>query len=115
MFPQLGAPRGLFLASGVFWSLLHFISQDGLLSWGWRVPFVASSWLIAVGLWVRLSIAETREFQRTITKPERVAVPGCELIRRFKRSLFLGTFIALVAFVFFYICTAYLLSYNVKV
>src|ERR1700761_6112990 len=73
MFPQLGAPLGLFLASGVFWSLLHFISQDGLLSWGWRVPFVASSGLIAVGLWVRLSIAETREFQRTIAKAERVA------------------------------------------
>jgi metabolite-proton symporter len=115
MFPQLGAPLGLFLASGVFWSLLHFISQDALLNWGWRVPFVASTVLIAIGLWVRLSITETPEFQQTIAKAERVAVPVLELIRRYKRSLFLGTFIALMTFVLFYICTAYLLSYNVKV
>jgi metabolite-proton symporter len=115
MFPQLGAPLGLFLASVVFWSLLHFISQDALLNWGWRVPFVTSTVLIAIGLWVRLSITETPEFQQTVAKAERVAVPGLELIRRYKRSLFLGTFVALMTFVLFYICTAYLLSYNVKV
>ncbi len=115
MFPQLGAPLGLFLASGVFWCLLHFTSLDGLLNWGWRVPFVASTVLIVIGLWVRLSLTETPEFQRTIEKAERVAVPGLELIRRYKRNLFLGTFIAGVTFVIFYICTAYLLSYNVKV
>ncbi len=42
MFPQFGAPLGLFLSSGTFWILLHFISQDALLSWGWRIPFLAS-------------------------------------------------------------------------
>ena len=115
MFPQLGAPVGLFLSSGVFWLLLHFISQDALLSWGWRVPFLASIVLIGIGLWVRLSITETPEFQKAIDKAERVAVPGIELLRNHKRSLFLGTFVGLLTFVFFYICTAYLLSYNVKV
>ena len=50
MFPQLGAPVGLFLSSGVFWILLHFMSQEALLSWGWRIPFIASILLIAVGL-----------------------------------------------------------------
>jgi len=115
MFPQLGAPLGLFLASGTFWMLLHFMSQDSLLSWGWRVPFIASIALIAIGLWVRLSITETPEFQQAIEKAERVAVPGIELLRRHKRSLFLGTFVGLMTFVFFYVCTAYLLSYNVTV
>ena len=115
MFPQLGAPLGLFLASSVFWGLLHFISQDALLSWGWRVPFLASIVLIAIGLWVRLSITETPEFQKAIEKAERVAVPALELLKRHRRALFLATFMALVTFVFFYICTAYLLSYSVKV
>jgi metabolite-proton symporter len=115
MFPQLGAPVGLFLSSGVFWVLLHIISQDALLNWGWRVPFLASIALIMIGLWVRLSITETPEFQKAIDKAERVAVPGIELLRHHKRSLFLGTFVGLCTFVFFYICTAYLLSYNVKV
>ncbi|HEY8333576.1 MAG TPA: MFS transporter [Tardiphaga sp.] len=115
MFPQFGAPLGLFLASGAFWILLHFMSQEALLSWGWRIPFVASIALIGIGLWVRLSITETPEFQQAIEKEERVAVPVVELFRNHKRSLFLGTFMALVTFVLFYICTAYLLSYNVKV
>ncbi|MBC7579059.1 MAG: MHS family MFS transporter [Tardiphaga sp.] len=115
MFPQFGAPLGLFLASGAFWILLHFMSQDSLLSWGWRIPFIASIALIGIGLWVRLSITETPEFQKAIDQAERVAVPGLELLRNHKRSLFLGTFLALVTFVLFYICSAYLLGYNVKV
>lgn len=115
MFPQLGAPVGLFLSSGVFWILLHFMSQEALLSWGWRIPFVASIILIAVGMWVRLSITETPDFQKAIEKEERVAVPVAELFRNHKRSLVLGTFVALATFVLFYISTAYLLSYNVKV
>jgi metabolite-proton symporter len=115
MFPQLGAPVGLFLSSGVFWILLHFISQEALLSWGWRVPFLASTILIVIGLWVRLSISETPAFQKAIDKHERVEVPVAELFRKHKRSLFLGTFVALATFVLFYIGTAYLLSYNIKV
>ncbi|MCS0457705.1 MULTISPECIES: MFS transporter [Rhizobium] len=115
MFPQLGAPVGLFLSSGIFWLLLQVMSQDALLSWGWRVPFISSILLIVIGLWVRLSITETPAFQKAIDKQERVAVPVAELFRKYKRSLFLGTFVALATFVLFYIGSAYLLSYNVKV
>ncbi|MFK0330050.1 MFS transporter [Rhizobium sp. 2MFCol3.1] len=115
MFPQLGAPLGLFLSSGIFWVLLQFMPQEQLLAWGWRVPFIASIVLIVIGLWVRLSITETPDFQKAIDKKERVAVPVAEVFRKHKRSLFLGTFVALATFVLFYIGSAYLLSYNVKV
>ncbi|WP_426235620.1 MFS transporter [Pararhizobium sp. DWP1-1-3] len=115
MFPQLGAPVGLFLSSGAFWLLLHLMTQEQLLSWGWRIPFIASIILIAVGLWVRLSITETPAFQKAIDEHKRVDVPVVELFRNHKRSLFLGTFVALATFVLFYIGSAYLLSYNVKV
>ncbi len=115
MFPQLGAPVGLFLSSGIFWLLLQIMSQEALLSWGWRVPFIASIVLIAIGLWVRLSITETPDFQKAIDSHERVAVPVAELFANHKRSLLLGTFVALATFVLFYIGSAYLLSYNVKV
>ena len=115
MFPQLGAPVGLFLSSGLFWILLQFMPQETLLSWGWRIPFVASLVLIIVGLWVRLSITETPDFQKAIENEERVAVPVIELFAKHKVSIVLGTFVALATFVLFYISTAYLLSYNVKV
>ena len=115
MFPQLGAPIGLFLSSGIFWALLHLISQEDFVAWGWRVPFVASIVLIVIGLWVRLSITETPEFRAAIEKKERVAIPVATIFRNHKRSILLGTFAALATFVLFYIVTAYLLSYNVKV
>ena len=115
MFPQLGAPVGLFLSSGMFWVLLQFMPEETLLSWGWRIPFLASMALIVVGLWVRLSITETPDFQKAIDNEERVAVPVVELFANHKVSIVLGTFVALATFVLFYISTAYLLSYNVKV
>ncbi|TQS69961.1 MHS family MFS transporter [Rhodobacteraceae bacterium] len=115
MFPQLGAPVGLFLSSGLFWLLLQFMPQEALLSWGWRIPFLASIILIAIGLWVRLSITETPAFQKAIDHNERVAVPAFDLFANHKMSILLGTFVALATFVLFYIGTAYLLSYNVKV
>lgn len=115
MFPQLGAPLGLFLSSGMFWVLLQFMPEDTLLSWGWRIPFLASTLLIVVGLWVRLSITETPDFQKAIDNEERVAVPVVELFTHYKLSIVLGTFVALATFVLFYLSTAYLLSYNVKI
>jgi metabolite-proton symporter len=115
MFPQLGAPIGLFLSSGLFTVLLTFMSREDLLAWGWRIPFLSSIVLIVIGLWVRLSLAETTAFQKAMDKEERVSVPFIEVFRTHKRSLFLGTFVALATFVLFYIGTAYLLSYNVKV
>jgi metabolite-proton symporter len=115
MFPQLGAPIGLLFSSAFFWVLMHWISPDDLLDWGWRLPFLASIFLIAIGLWVRFSITETPEFAEAIKRKERVAMPLVELFRSHKRSVFLGTFAALVTFVLFYICTAWLLSYMVQV
>ncbi|WP_337266983.1 MFS transporter [Oryzifoliimicrobium ureilyticus] len=114
MFPQLGAPLGLFLSSGTFWIILHTMDQEQLLTWGWRIPFLASIILVGVGLWVRLSITETPEFKKAIEKHERVEVPIAELFRNYKRSIVLGTFVALATFVLFYIGTAWLLAYNTK-
>ncbi|MDH2328451.1 MFS transporter [Cereibacter sp. SYSU M97828] len=120
MFPQLGAPVGLFLASVVFLFILYFAPTEGANEWiaqsgVWRAPFLASSLLIFIGLWVRLSITETPDFQKAIDRDERVAVPVAEVFRSHKRSLFLGTFVALATFVLFYIGSAYLLSYNTKI
>ncbi len=115
MFPQLGAPIGLVLSSGMFWVMLHFMSMEQLMAWGWRIPFIASIALIIIGLWVRLAITETPDFQLAIARKERVKLPIATLLQHHKRDLFLGTFMTLVTFVLIYLCAAYLLSYNTKV
>ncbi|EJF90679.1 MFS transporter [Bartonella tamiae] len=112
MFPQLGAPIGLILSSGTFWLMWNFLNESQRMSWGWRIPFIASLILIAVGLWVRLSIKETPEFQKTIDRQERVKVPMIEVFFKYPRALFLGTFAGMTTFVLFYLFSAYLLSYS---
>src|SRR5471032_468267 len=58
MFPQLGAPLGFLCSAGVFIVLSETLSNAQFLAFGWRLPFIASSLLVLVGLYVRLKIAE---------------------------------------------------------
>lgn len=112
MFPQLGAPIGFILSSGFFLILTETMSDGDFLKYGWRIPFVASLALVAVGLYVRLRIAETPEFQKAVEKHERVAVPVAAVFRGHLRSLVLGTFIAVATFVLFYLMTVFTLSWG---
>jgi hypothetical protein len=63
MFPQLGAPVGFLLSGGTFLLLSRTLTDQQFFTWGWRLPFLASSLLVLLGLWVRLSITETPDFQ----------------------------------------------------
>ncbi|TCL74993.1 MFS transporter [Rhizobium sp. BK251] len=112
MFPQLGAPIGFILSAGFFLILTETMSNEAFLDYGWRIPFVASLALVAVGLYVRLRITETPEFQRAIDKHERVSVPIAVIFRSHLRSLILGTFIAVATFVLFYLMTVFTLSWG---
>lgn len=67
MFPQLGAPLGFLCSTGIFLLLTEVMSDAQFLAWGWRIPFLASAVLVFVGLWVRLSITETPDFQKAWT------------------------------------------------
>ncbi|MDV4156119.1 MFS transporter [Rhizobium brockwellii] len=112
MFPQLGAPIGFILSSGFFLILAETMSNEDFLDYGWRIPFIASLALVAVGLYVRLKIAETPEFRKAVEKHERVAVPIEVVFRNHLRSLILGTFIAVATFVLFYLMTVFTLSWG---
>jgi metabolite-proton symporter len=112
MFPQLGAPIGFVCSSGVFLALTHFLDDAQFLSWGWRVPFLASAVLVIVGLYVRLRIEETPEFKLALQRNERVAVPIVQLLRSHGAVLLLGTFAAVATFVVFYLMTVFTLSWG---
>ena len=62
--PQLGAPVGFLAANGLFLLLGLGLSDADFAAWGWRIPFIASSVLVAIGLWIRLKIGETAAFTR---------------------------------------------------
>lgn len=76
------------------------------------MPFLASSLLVLVGLYVRLKITETPAFERAIARKERVAVPFLTVLRHHTPALVRGTLIALATFVLFYLMTVFALSWG---
>ena len=88
-WPQIGVPAGLLLSSGMVY-LLSYLPEADFFSWGWRIAFLISAVLVAVGLYIRLKIMETPAFTR-IQETNKVAhVPFFELIRTHGKNTLLG-------------------------
>jgi len=107
-FLQLGPCVGFFLATGAFLVLSRVLSEQAFLSWGWRLPFLGSFALVAVGLFVRLRIAETPLFR---AERERAGVPVLEVLRGHARAVLLGGGAIMVGYGLFYLTTTYALAY----
>ncbi len=79
-FTLEGTQGGLILANVVF-LLVALLPEDQLLSWGWRIPFLLSAVVVAVGYWVRRSLPETPEFQKVEQAHEVAKLPVAVLFR----------------------------------
>jgi metabolite-proton symporter len=112
MFPQLGAPFGFFLSGGIFLLLSQVMTDDQFFSYGWRIPFLSSAVLVAVGLYVRLKITETPAFKAVLERNERVSVPVLAVFRDHLRELVLGTIVTVATFVLFYLMTVFALNWG---
>ena len=112
MFPQLGAPIGFILSSGSFLILSKAFTDQQFFEFGWRIPFLVSSLLVIVGLYVRLKLTETPAFLAAIANNERVSLPIGDVVRRHTGALVLGTFAATATFVLFYLMTVFALTWG---
>ena len=112
MFPQLGAPVGFIAANGLFLLLGAFLSEEEFISWGWRLPFLASAVLVILGLWVRLKLTETPAFAAAMEEAPPPRVPLASLFRHHLRQTFAGIFAVIACFAIFYIATAFALGYG---
>ncbi len=115
MFPQLGAPLGFIFANGLFLLLALTLSDEQFRNWGWRIPFLLSSVMLALGLYVRLSLVESPVFRAAMAREEKVKVPLLTLLRGHGRTTLLGTFSMVVCYALFYIATVFSLSHGTKV
>ncbi len=111
MFPQLGSPIGFILASGFFLLLSESLTDAQFFSFGWRLPFLASTVFILVGLYVRLKITETPAFEEVLKDNRRVKIPTATVVARHPRALVLGVFIAMTTFTLFYLMTVFTQSW----
>ena len=113
-FPQMGAPIGFVCSGGVFLVLSHVLTDAEFAQYGWRIPFVASAVLVLVGLYVRLRITETPEFERAKAQHQQLRVPLVAAVREHGATLVLGTLAAVVTFQIFYLITVFAQSWAIS-
>ena len=111
-WPQFGVPCGLFLAN---LAVLAFsqMAGDQFLTWGWRVPFLLSLLLVAVGLYIRLGISETPIFAKLVAERRVERTPLLEVIKRHPREIVLSALARMGEQAPFYIFTAFVFSYGI--
>src|SRR6185312_8885136 len=113
-WPQFGAPAGLFLAN-VAVLFFSWYSGDQFLTWGWRIPFLMSIIMVAVGLWIRLGILETPVFQRLLAEKKVERAPVLEVLKRQPREVILSATVRMAEQAPGYIFNAFVLTYGTLV
>ena len=110
-WPQVGVPVGNLLAAGVLGLLNVVLSEEAFLSWGWRIAFFLSGALVLVGLWIRLTIAESPLFAEVETAGAKAKMPLIEVIRNHPRGLLIAMAARIGTDVAFYTFTLYILTF----
>jgi len=111
MAPQLGAPVGFLAANGLFLILTTTMSEAQFLAWGWRLPFLLSSVLVGLGLWIRFRLADTPALTTEADAHPRM-IPFFDLLRTQWRQTLAGTFAVVACFAIYYLTTAFALGYG---
>ena len=101
-FPNLGAPLGFFFAYGVNLVLESNLTNDQMVAWGWRIPFLLSAVLVVVGLVVRNRMSETPVFQKAV-KEDHVAKSPLKELRKYWKQVVLGTCAMGITYTLFYL------------
>lgn len=112
---QLGPSAGTLLATGALGMSTRVLSDDGFISWGWRVPFLASLVLVAIGFWIRCNVAETPTFQTLEQTKQQVKAPVREVFRHHWRSLLIAGGVRIGTDVVYALIATFSLTYVVQV
>ena len=115
-WPQAGVAGGFLLSAGMLAAISGLQSEAEFLAWGWRVPFLASVVLVAVGWYIRNRVPESRLFEEAQAEAEAPpSLPAMEVLRERPGSVMLGIGIKFGENVSYYILTAFTLTFLVDI
>jgi MFS transporter, MHS family, shikimate and dehydroshikimate transport protein len=110
-FTQLGSPAGMLLATSAFFLTRSLTGARAFLAFGWRIPFLLSLVLVAVGLVIRLRLADAQVFDRLKQHGELARLPVLEVLRTDSRNVLITTGLRLSQIALFVLLTTYSLTY----
>ena len=115
-WPQAGVAAGNLLAAGVLALMAMLQSEEDFLSWGWRIPFLLSAVLVAVGWYIRNRVAESRMFETALAEAEAPPkLPAIDVLRERPGAVVLGAGLRVGENISYYILTAFSLTFLVDV
>jgi MHS family shikimate/dehydroshikimate transporter-like MFS transporter len=110
-WPQMASSAALILATGLMYGMSEALGEEQFLTWGWRVPFLLSFLLIPIGIFIRLRIPESPEFER-VKKAKQIAKrPVVDAVRTEWRSILLVIGMRVAENVCGYLVSVFALSY----
>lgn len=108
--PQAGVAPGLILSSLAMGAVAKLPEQD-MLTWGWRLPFLASVVLLLVGWFIRAKVTESPDFEHMKTKGDKVEVPAMVVLRKYPREVLTVVGGRLAEVTWFYTVVTFSLAY----
>ncbi|MEU9874967.1 MFS transporter [Streptomyces phaeochromogenes] len=125
--PQAGPSLGFLLSTAVILPTLNIVGRDGFVEWAWRIPFLLSTVLVVIGLWVRTTVSESPVFNATADRTTQQPARGPEarpesasrfplvtLLKRYPGRVLLGTGAAIGGSAVYYLTIVYSISYGPK-
>jgi MHS family shikimate/dehydroshikimate transporter-like MFS transporter len=110
---QVGYPLGMALGTASFFALA-LLDEESFMRWGWRIPFIASAAMVAVGIFIRLRVTETPEFTRDQRAGRIERFPVLAVIVRHPKDLVIGLGVRITEAAWIYVITIFCLSYAVN-
>lgn len=108
--PQAGVTIGMLMATFIV-SLMTLFSEEDFLSWDWRIPFLLSSVLVLLGLWIRKDIDETPDFQKVKASGQVAKAPLRDTLKHHWREVLIAAGLKVVETAPFYIFSTFVVSY----
>ncbi|MEU3847937.1 MFS transporter [Micrococcus terreus] len=110
-FTQIGSAAGMLLATGAFFLTQTLMGQEQFLDYGWRIPFLLSSVLVVMGLWIRWGVEDAPEFAERRDAGQVDRTPLVTLFRHHRRAMLVTIGLRVAQTSLYYILTVYLLTY----
>jgi MFS family permease len=110
-WPQVGVPIGLLLSTGMV-KLMSGVAGPEFITWGWRVPFLASIVLVLIGLYVRLRVLESPAFSQVKRENAVVRLPVWQVLREQPREVLTSAFVRMSEQAPFYLFVTFVLTYG---